>query len=64
MQITGETLRAARAALGESQKTFAARFGVEQATVSRWETEGPPDRGVTAKLLERVLGELAAEVRA
>lgn len=60
MQITGELLRATRARLGESQTTFAERFGADQATISRWETEGPPDRGMAAKLIERVMGELGA----
>lgn len=60
MQITGEAFRAARARLGESQTTFADRFGVDQATISRWETEGPPERGVAAKLIERVLGDIEA----
>lgn len=60
MQITGELLRATRARLGESQTTFAGRFGADQATISRWETEGPPERGVAAKLIERVLDDLGA----
>jgi DNA-binding transcriptional regulator YiaG len=62
MQITGEVFRAARARLGESQTTFAGRFGVDQATISRWETEGPPERGVAAKLIERVMSEIEARV--
>lgn len=60
MPVTGEALKEVRTRLGESQTTFAERFGVDQATVSRWETEGPPDRGLAAKLLERVLGEIEA----
>lgn len=64
MCITGEVLKKVRSDLGESQTTFAERFGVDQATVSRWETEGPPDRGMAAKLIERVLGDLSAEARA
>jgi DNA-binding transcriptional regulator YiaG len=64
MHITGKTLKKVRGDLGESQTTFAERFGVDQATVSRWETEGPPDRGVAAKLIARVLDDLAVEARA
>lgn len=64
MCITGEALKKVRIDLGESQTTFAGRFGVDQATVSRWETEGPPDRGMAAKLIERVLGDLSVEARA
>jgi DNA-binding transcriptional regulator YiaG len=45
-------VKAVREHLGESQKTFARRFGVNQCTVSRWETEGLPNRG-PLKLLER-----------
>ncbi len=60
MDITGDTLKSVRDRLGESQTRFAERFGVDQATVSRWETAGPPDRGIAAKLIERVLDELSA----
>lgn len=59
--ISGETLRAVRASLGESQTAFADRFGVDQGTVSRWETDGPPESGPAAKLIERVLSELEPE---
>lgn len=64
MCITGRALKKIRGDLGESQTTFAERFGVDQATVSRWETEGPPDRGMAAKLISRVLEDLASEARA
>jgi DNA-binding transcriptional regulator YiaG len=60
MRITGETLKAARAGVQESQTAFAARFGVDQATISRWETDGPPESGMAARLIERVLGDLTA----
>lgn len=62
--ITGEALRAVREGLGEKQGPFAARFGVNQATISRWETEGPPSSGMAAKLIERVLGEIEASRQA
>lgn len=64
MHITGKALKKIRGDLSESQTTFAERFGVDQATVSRWESEGPPDRGMAAKLIARVLDDLAVEVRA
>ena len=34
-------LRKARERLSETQTQFAARIGVNQATISRWEEEGP-----------------------
>lgn len=58
MRITGKTLKATREGLGESQKAFSDRFGVDQATVSRWETGNPPEYGMAAKLIERVLADL------
>lgn len=64
MHITGKALKKIRGDLCESQTTFAERFGVDQATVSRWESEGPPDRGMAAKLIARVLDDLAVEARA
>lgn len=59
MPITGPDLRAARERLKESQAAFAERFGVDQATVSRWEAGGPPSRGAAGKMIERVLDEVA-----
>lgn len=64
MSITPEMVKAARDALKETQAAFAARFGVDQSTVHRWETEGPPGRGAAGKAIERVLSEIGAEVRA
>jgi transcriptional regulator with XRE-family HTH domain len=58
--LTGEQIRAARAALGESQSAFAERFGVDQSTIHRWETDGPPGRGAARKAIEHVLGDLPA----
>lgn len=60
MSITPEMVKAAREKLGESQAAFAARFGVYQTTVHRWETEGPPSRGAAGKAIERVLSEIEA----
>lgn len=64
MHITGKALKKIRGDLRESQTTFAERFGVDQATVSRWESEGPPDRGMAAKLIARVLDDLSVGARA
>ena len=51
-------LKAARERLTESQAVFAARFGVDQSTLHRWETDGPSDRGPAKTLIEKTLYEL------
>ena len=48
-----------RASLGESQVFFAARFGVDQSTVHRWETDAPPKRGPALLALRSLRDELA-----
>ncbi len=58
--MTGEQIKAARKALKETQGAFAARFGVDQSTIHRWETEGVPERGVTAIAVRQVLDSLPA----
>jgi len=50
-------IKAVRERLGESQEKFAERFGVDQCTISRWETDGLPDRG-PSKLIERAIRDL------
>ena len=64
MSITPEVVKAARERVGESQTAFAARFGVDQTTVHRWETKGVPSRGAAGKAIERVLSDLAQDARA
>lgn len=54
------SIKEARHRLGESQEAFARRMGVDQATVSRWETRGLPDRGFTREVVERRLADLEA----
>lgn len=44
-------VKAMRTRLGLSQKKFAELFGVDQSTVSEWETKGAPKRGTARKLL-------------
>jgi DNA-binding transcriptional regulator YiaG len=56
--IKAARIKAARIRLKESQTAFAARFGVDQATIHRWETEGLPRRGPARKAVESVLKEL------
>ncbi len=53
-----ETLKQVRDRLKESQAAFAVRFGVDQATIHRWETDGVPDRGPAKKMVEIVLSSL------
>jgi DNA-binding transcriptional regulator YiaG len=50
-------LRKARERLGESQKQFAARIGINQATISRWEDEGP-HRGPAVLALRLILANI------
>ena len=60
MTISADKIRAVRTMLDESQTAFAARFGVRQTTVSRWETRGVPDHGPTKMMVERLLLEVGA----
>lgn len=46
----GKKIRDLRRALGESQAMFGDRFGVEQATVSRWERGEPVQRRLEDKI--------------
>lgn len=57
VKISGEQVKAARERIGESQTAFARRFGVDQATVHRWENRGVPD-GTAQIAVQRVLQEL------
>lgn len=41
----GRDIQAVREELRETQRDFGKRFGVDQATIHRWETKGPPERG-------------------
>lgn len=43
--MNAQMIRKARELTGESQAAFGARFGVDQSTAQRWETQGPPNRG-------------------
>lgn len=59
--LTGMQIKAVRTQLGETQAVFAARFGVDQATVHRWETDGLPTRGTARVAVETVLERLNPE---
>ena len=48
-------IKAVRTRLGETQAEFASRFGVDQATIHRWEKGGVPARGTARVAVEKVL---------
>ena len=52
-------VHALRVSLQESQTAFAARFGVDQSTVARWEIDGLPTRGTARRAVEKLAEELA-----
>jgi len=56
--MTGAQIKKIREARGETQAEFGERFGVDQSTIHRWETNGITDRGVTRLAIERVLLDL------
>lgn len=57
--VSAEQIKTARTEVAkESQEAFSQRFGVDQSTIHRWETDGPPSRGPGRKAIERVLSEL------
>jgi DNA-binding transcriptional regulator YiaG len=62
--MDAQLIRSARERVGESQAAFAERFGVDQSTVHRWETAGPPSRGPARKAIEREISAIEAAVDA
>jgi DNA-binding transcriptional regulator YiaG len=54
--MTANDLRQMRLELMESQGEFAARFGVDRSTISRWET-ALPQSGPARALINRVMTE-------
>lgn len=56
--LTGEELKKARDSLGETQQQFCGRLGIDQTTLSRWETQGPPVQGPARIVIQRVLNEI------
>src|SRR5215213_4172068 len=58
MTIPGNQITDARNSLGETQREFGQRFLVDQATVSRWEQNGLPDRGLTAVAVKSFLNSM------
>jgi DNA-binding transcriptional regulator YiaG len=59
--ISGERIKDIRTnVLRESQEAFARRVGVNQATIHRWETDGPPTHGPVQMALKQVLADVGA----
>jgi DNA-binding transcriptional regulator YiaG len=54
-------IKAVRKSFEESQAVFALRFGVDQATIHRWETKGMPKSGPARIMLDRLLDARKAE---
>jgi len=61
--ITAARIRTVRTGRKQSQLEFGELFGVDQSTISRWETRGPPQDGPIRILIEYVLAELAVNGR-
>jgi hypothetical protein len=59
--MDAQLIRKARELVGESQAAFGARFGVDQSTAHRWETEGPPSRGPGRMALQREVEAILAD---
>lgn len=59
--MDGDLIRKAREQVGESQAAFGGRFDVNQSTIARWETSGPPTRGPARKALARELSIILGE---
>jgi len=53
--FTADDIRKARETVSESQSAFGARFGVDQSTIHRWETVGPPKRALVQNAIARAL---------
>lgn len=57
--VTPEQIKAVRKnRLKETQDAFGARFGVDQTTVHRWETDGLPATGAARMAVETFLASL------
>lgn len=61
--ISAENIKLTRERLGESQEVFGRRFGVDQSTVHRWETEGVSTRGATRIAVGHILATLDQPAR-
>lgn len=62
--MDAQLIRGARERVGESQAAFAERLGVDQSTIHRWETIGPPRHGPARKALEKEIAAIDAAFQA
>jgi DNA-binding transcriptional regulator YiaG len=62
--LEASTIKEMRTQLGESQVSFGARFGVDQSTVHRWETDAPPKRGPALLALRSLHADLTKAAEA
>ena len=62
--VTAKRIRDLRKRLGESQVEFGARFPVDQATISRWEAEGPPETGLGSVQIEQAVAAIEKLIEA
>jgi DNA-binding transcriptional regulator YiaG len=61
-KITAKQVWEARDALNESQTEFAKRFEVDQSTIHRWETDGPPKSGPAVIALRQLIEKIEERV--
>jgi DNA-binding transcriptional regulator YiaG len=59
--ITAKDIRRARKRLRESEATFAARVGVNQSTVHRWEKDGVSKQPLIQLALRTALADMAVQ---
>ncbi len=57
-RMTSDEFKALRKALGDNQTQFAARLGIDQSAVSRWEKRGVPRTGPARMAIEMLTREL------
>ncbi len=65
MILSGETIKALRDRLDETQVEFARRFDIDQGTVSRWESgeQRHPTSGLSGMAFAHVIRQIRAELR-
>jgi hypothetical protein len=61
--MTGAELKAERKRIGESQSKFAARLGVDQGTLSRWEKRGIPKNGAAEVAVRGMFQQMRSQLR-
>lgn len=62
--LKASTIKNARESVGETQNQFGERFGVDQSTIHRWETDGPPTKGPGYRAIQNEIARIEAQRRA